>query len=153
MLFKVIMTLLIIWFTVLSIDTFVNDVKREIYIHIVHCKWLFFFFRQYYSGRADDEVNGSNGDLHSTTTRGHQRWGKIWSQPGNLRLQRNTNVKLRLLKIKKMDYFEITICDLLIYDWIICFILVSLTAGRDNTDTCPSNKIKSQQTVPALWLN
>lgn len=41
---------------------------------------LFIFqliFRQYHSGWTDDEVNGCNGDLHSTTTRGHQRWGKV----------------------------------------------------------------------------
>lgn len=35
------------------------------------------FSRQYDSRRADDEVNGSDGDFHSTTTGGHQRRGEI----------------------------------------------------------------------------
>lgn len=52
-------------------DAFVTNVGN-------HTLWVFIypylcFHRQHNSGRADDEVNGSHGDLHSTTARGHQR--------------------------------------------------------------------------------
>jgi len=50
--------------------------SSTVYVSVFYVKRLnntLFIFRQYDSGRADDEINGSNGNLHSTATRGHQR--------------------------------------------------------------------------------